>query len=126
MLFASLAFAQLGVAVSTRSALVPLWRLRLSTNPMLGWAVAGSAVLTLAGLYLPPLAELLHTTPLSGTELAAVLLAALPPTLVFETLKGGRRRRRPLRSGPADRLGCDLRPWGATGAAPSVDGGGGT
>jgi Ca2+-transporting ATPase len=92
MLFASLALAQLGVAVSTRSALVPLWRMHWSTNPMLGWAVAASAALTLAGLYLPPLAELLHTTPLSGTELAAALLAALPPTLVFETLKGWRRR----------------------------------
>ncbi|MGZ4626698.1 MAG: cation-translocating P-type ATPase, partial [Kineosporiaceae bacterium] len=43
MLFASLALAQLGVAVSTRSGLLPLWRLRWSTNPMLGYAVAASA-----------------------------------------------------------------------------------
>ena len=51
MLFASLAFAQLGVAISTKSRLLPLWRLRWSTNRMLGYALASSALLTLAGLY---------------------------------------------------------------------------
>jgi Ca2+-transporting ATPase len=92
MLFASLALAQLGVAVSTRSRLVPLWRLPWSTNPLLGYAVAASALLTLAGLYLPPLADLLHTQPLSAADLAAALLAAMVPTVVFELLKAWRRR----------------------------------
>jgi Ca2+-transporting ATPase len=91
MLFASLALAQLGLAASTRSALLPLWRLRWSTNPMLGYAVTASALLTLAGLYLPPLAELLHIRPLTAAELAAALLAAAVPTAVFEVLKAWRR-----------------------------------
>ena len=93
MLFASLAFAQLGVAISTKSRLLPLWRLRWSTNRMLGYALASSALLTLAGLYVAPLADLLHTVPLSGAELAAALLAGLVPTIVYEILKGWRRRR---------------------------------
>jgi Ca2+-transporting ATPase len=101
MLFAGLALAQLGVAVSTRSALQPLWRLRWSTNPMLGYAVALSALLTLAGLYLPPLAELLHTRPLSGAELGAALLAAAVPTVAFELLKAWRRRSTTSAGGPA-------------------------
>ncbi|HVN12273.1 MAG TPA: HAD-IC family P-type ATPase, partial [Kineosporiaceae bacterium] len=93
MLFASLALAQLGVAVSTRSGLLPLWRLRWSTNPLLGYAVLASALLTLAALYLPALTDILHTQPLSGRELAASLLAALVPTGVFEVLTARRRRR---------------------------------
>ncbi|MGZ4604414.1 MAG: HAD-IC family P-type ATPase, partial [Kineosporiaceae bacterium] len=93
MLFASLALAQLGVAVSTRSGLLPLWRLRWSTNPMLGYAVAASALLTLAALYLPALADVLHLQPLSAGELAAALLGATVPTVVFEILKAWRRRR---------------------------------
>jgi Ca2+-transporting ATPase len=64
---------------------------------MLIGAVAASAVLTLAGLYLPPLAELLHTQPLPAQDLLVVLVAALVPALVYEALKA--RRRRSLRRG---------------------------
>jgi len=96
-LFVTLALAQLAIALSTRSSIEPMWRQRWSGNPLLLLAVALSAALTVAALYVPPLAALLHTDPLRASELLVAALAALGPALAYELLKALRRRQ------PADR-----------------------
>ncbi|GLY75448.1 cation-translocating P-type ATPase [Actinoallomurus iriomotensis] len=72
MAFFTLGAAQLGVAVGSRS------RPRSWANPMLLVAVASALALQLAGLYLPPLRDLLGTRPLTGPDLAiAIALSVL-------------------------------------------------
>ena len=67
MAFFALGAAQLGVALGSRS------RPGSLANPMLLAAVASALALQLAGLYLPPLRELLGTRPLTGADLAIAL-----------------------------------------------------
>ncbi|MFE3794862.1 cation-translocating P-type ATPase [Nocardia tengchongensis] len=66
MAFFALGATQLAVAIGSRS------RLRSWANPMLLVAVGVALVLQLAGLYLPPLQELLGTRPLNGIDLLIV------------------------------------------------------
>ncbi|NEW37667.1 cation-translocating P-type ATPase [Nocardia cyriacigeorgica] len=66
MAFFALGAAQLGAALGSRS------RPGSLANPMLLIAVAAALLLQLAGLYLPPLRELLGTEPLNGFELLVV------------------------------------------------------
>ncbi|GAA4833506.1 cation-translocating P-type ATPase [Kitasatospora terrestris] len=70
-LFLALLAAQLGVCVGLRER----WPAR--GHPFLPLAVLASAGLGLAALYLPALAGLLHTVPLSGAELLPVGAVAL-------------------------------------------------
>ncbi|MEU1390084.1 MULTISPECIES: cation-translocating P-type ATPase C-terminal domain-containing protein [unclassified Nonomuraea] len=72
MAFFALGATQLGVALGTRT------RPGTLANPMLLLAVGGAFVLQLAGIYLPPLRELLGTRPLApGDLLVVVALSAL-------------------------------------------------
>ncbi|MFI6785934.1 cation-translocating P-type ATPase [Nonomuraea sp. NPDC050383] len=66
MAFFALGATQLGVALGSRT------RPGTLANPMLLLAVAGALVLQLAGLYLPPLQELLGTEPLAPGDLLIV------------------------------------------------------
>ncbi|MEV1243418.1 cation-transporting P-type ATPase [Nonomuraea sp. NPDC049750] len=66
MAFFALGATQLGVALGSRT------RPGSLANPMLLLAVAGAFVLQLAGLYVPPLRELLGTEPLPLGELLIV------------------------------------------------------
>ncbi|MFI7642707.1 cation-translocating P-type ATPase [Nonomuraea sp. NPDC049400] len=66
MAFFALGATQLGVALGSRT------RPGTLANPMLLVAVAGALVLQLAGLYLPPLQELLSTEPLALGDLLIV------------------------------------------------------
>jgi len=65
MLFVALGATQLGIAMGVRA------RPGTWANPFLLWAVAGAFGLQVAALYLPPLPELLGTTGLDVTNLAA-------------------------------------------------------
>jgi Ca2+-transporting ATPase len=94
MLFVTLALGQLATAMATRSDSLPAWRVPLRANPMLAPAVAGSVLLVLSGLYLPPLADLLDTEPLSAAQLGVALLAAAVPAVVAQSLVLFRRRER--------------------------------
>ncbi|MFI9592748.1 cation-translocating P-type ATPase [Nonomuraea sp. NPDC052265] len=67
MAFFALGATQLGVALGTRT------RPGTLANPMLLLAVAGALVLQLAGIYLPPLRELLGTRPLPPGDLLIVV-----------------------------------------------------
>ncbi|MFG1965323.1 cation-translocating P-type ATPase [Nonomuraea sp. NPDC049028] len=66
MAFFALGATQLGVALGSRT------RPGTSANPMLLLAVAGAFALQLAGLYMPPLRELLGTEPLPLGDLLIV------------------------------------------------------
>ncbi|MFI7469775.1 cation-translocating P-type ATPase [Nonomuraea sp. NPDC049646] len=67
MAFFALGATQLGVALGTRT------RPGTLANPMLLFAVGGAFVLQLAGVYLPPLRELLGTRPLAPGDLLVVV-----------------------------------------------------
>ncbi|MFB9317248.1 cation-translocating P-type ATPase [Cryptosporangium minutisporangium] len=84
MLFLTLAGGQLSLALTTRSDSRPFWRVPLRTNPLLFAAVASSAALMLAGIYLPGLDTLLGTEPLTGGQLGIVLAASLVPAVVAQ------------------------------------------
>jgi Ca2+-transporting ATPase len=66
MAFFALGTTQLAVALGSRA------RPGTLTNPLLPAAVAAALALQLAGLYLPFLRDLLHTQPLTLTDLAVV------------------------------------------------------
>ena len=91
LLFATLAFSQLGVALTTRSDRVPFWRMPPSGNRFLFVAVASSVAATTAGLYLPGLSDLLGTQPLTALELALALGVAVVPAVLIELLELLRR-----------------------------------
>jgi Ca2+-transporting ATPase len=78
MAFFALGATQLAVAVASRA------RPGTLANPLLPAAVAGALALQLAGLYLPPLRELLGTEPLSLPDL---LIVGALSTLGYAALK---------------------------------------
>jgi Ca2+-transporting ATPase len=77
-----------------------------AANPFLPLAVAGSAGLALAALYLPALQDVLLTVPLAWTEIGA---AALAGAVGFVAARGGGRGR----ILPAGRSGRGGPPHGA-------------
>ncbi|GAB4585612.1 cation-translocating P-type ATPase [Nocardia sp. IFM 10818] len=70
MAFFALGATQLGVALGSRTRLFSL------ANPMLLVAVTAALALQSAALYFPPLQDLLHTEPLSPTDLLTVAALA--------------------------------------------------
>jgi P-type Ca2+ transporter type 2C len=70
MVYLALGLAQLGVALGVRA------RPGITANPFLLAAVAAALVLQVAGLYLPPLRELLGTVALPPADLAVAMVAA--------------------------------------------------
>jgi P-type Ca2+ transporter type 2C len=93
MAFFALGATQLGVALGSRS------RLRSRANPMLLAAVASAFVMQLAGLYLPPLREMLGTRPLSGPDLLIVIVLS---TLGFVAVRLDRKLHPGAPAGDAD------------------------
>ncbi|GAA1770928.1 cation-transporting P-type ATPase [Luedemannella helvata] len=87
MAFVTLGLAQLGVALAVR---VPRGRGRPG-NPALGVAVALSALLQLAAVGFGPLRALLHTSPLTWTQLAVCVAAAVLPGAAVATVSAVRR-----------------------------------
>ena len=91
-LFCTLALGQLGVALTTRSALRPVWRTPPTGNPFLYLAVAGSVLAVAAAIWFPPLAALLGTVPPAAADLGWAVVAATIPAIVVELMKARRRR----------------------------------
>jgi Ca2+-transporting ATPase len=71
MVFLTLGVTQLGVALGVRA------RAGTTANPFLLVAVAAAFALQVAGLYLPPLRDLLGTQPLPLTDLVIVCVTAV-------------------------------------------------
>jgi P-type Ca2+ transporter type 2C len=88
--FLTLGLAQLGVALALRSRVRP----RPLTHRGMELAVLLAAGLQLAAVYLPPLAGLLRTSPLSAVELGIVVAVAAVPGLLVRTAGTWRRARR--------------------------------
>jgi Ca2+-transporting ATPase len=91
-LFCTLALGQLGVALTTRSALRPVWRTPPSGNPFLYLAVAASVLAVAAAIWVPPLAALLGTVPPAAADIGWAVVAATIPAIVVELMKARRRR----------------------------------
>jgi P-type Ca2+ transporter type 2C len=109
MLFATLALAQLGIALTTRSDRCAVWRMSPAGNPFLYAAVSLSAIGLLAAIYLPGLDDLLGTTPLSPSELGLALAVGVLPAALIETTKAVHRARR-----RTPRTGTSPGPMGST------------
>ncbi|MEW1636888.1 cation-transporting P-type ATPase [Streptomyces sp. NPDC093801] len=82
VLFLALLAAQLGVALGLRA------RLMTRENLFLPAAVAGSAVLALAALYVPSLRSLLDTEPVGPTGMGLAAAAALCAFVAARLLRG--------------------------------------
>ncbi|MGI5132853.1 cation-translocating P-type ATPase [Pseudonocardia sp. CA-107938] len=95
MVFVTLALAQLGIALTTRSDTVPAWRVPIRANLPLHGAIATSLAGLAAALYLPALAGLLSTRPLGLLELSICLaVAAVPPSVAASVIAARARRPR--------------------------------
>jgi P-type Ca2+ transporter type 2C len=98
MCFTTLVFAQLAYVLSVRGER-PF--LRAGRNPVLVWAVAGSAAMAALVLAIPALAERFGNVELSAGQLGMALALALVPFAATEGWKQYRRTR-----GPGERRPC--------------------
>lgn len=84
MIFTTLAFAQIGQALATRSTEQPLFALGLGTNPTLLLMVLLTFLLQLAAIYVPFLDEFFQVVPL---EIDQLLVAMGIGTVVFAMIE---------------------------------------
>ncbi len=87
MIFSSLAFAQAGQALASRSSRESLWALGLLSNPLLLGMVALVTLLQLAVIYLPPVASFFSVTPLNPPDLLVALGAGILVLVALELAK---------------------------------------
>jgi Ca2+-transporting ATPase len=79
-LFVTLTVAQLALALVLRPA--GAWRAHRGA-PWVPVAVAGSALLLVAGVYLPGLSTLLHTEPIGPAEFALAATGGVVPAVLL-------------------------------------------
>jgi Ca2+-transporting ATPase len=91
MVFTVLALAQLGHVLAARTERVPVWQWRRQVNPVLWWAVGGTAALQVGILYVPLANRLFKVQPLTATELGVCVALALVAPAVVEVEKWRRR-----------------------------------
>jgi len=84
MAFTVLTFAQLAQSLAVRSERDSLFAIGVSSNPALLGAVALTALLQLAVIYLPAANTIFKTQPLTGFELALCISAGLAVLLAVE------------------------------------------
>ena len=95
MIFTSLAFAQVGQALASRSTRESLFAVGLTTNPLLLGMTLLVSVLQLAVLYIPPVAEFFGVFPLNARDLALAVGSGVLVFLMIEIEKKlGKRSRR--------------------------------
>ena len=87
MIFSSLAFAQVGQALASRSNRESLWTLGLGSNPLLLGMAALVSLLQLAVIYVPPVAAFFSATPLSLPDLLIALGAGVVVLAAVEVTK---------------------------------------
>jgi Ca2+-transporting ATPase len=93
LLFSTLVFSQLALALGVRSETRALWTLGFGSNrPMLG-AVVLTAVLQLAVVYVPVLQTIFGTTALPARDLLVAVMAAASVLAAVEVWKWALRRR---------------------------------
>jgi P-type Ca2+ transporter type 2C len=87
MIFTSLAFAQIGQALASRSSRDSLFALGITSNPLLLVMAALVAVLQLGVIYIPPVAAFFSVVPLGLTDLALAVGTGLVVFGVIEIEK---------------------------------------
>ena len=87
MAFATISFSELLRAFTSRSDRYPLLKIGIFSNKAMLYAVATSAVLLLAVIYVPVLQPIFDTVPLNATQWAIILPLLLVPALVAELTK---------------------------------------
>jgi len=92
MLFTTMVFAQLTLALEERSNLQSLFRLGLLSNRAMLWAVAGTFLLQMAVIYVPFLQGFFRTVPLSAAQMGACVLLSLAMVAAMEARKACGRR----------------------------------
>jgi Ca2+-transporting ATPase len=95
MIFSSLAFAQVGQALASRSSRESLLTLGLFSNPLMLGMTTLVTILQLAVLYIPPVASFFSVIPL---KLPDLLIALSTGFLVWGVLEVGKRLSRPKTS----------------------------
>ncbi len=75
MMFVALSFDSMFIAFSLKSLGTPLFRIPLLSNKFLLWALLGSVFMLGVALFVPPVQYLIHTVPLSLSDI--VFLGAL-------------------------------------------------
>jgi Ca2+-transporting ATPase len=99
MLFTTMVFAQLTLALEERSNLQSLFHLGLLSNRPMLWAVGGTFLLQLGVIYVPFLQGFFRTVPLSAPQLGLCVLLSLAMVGALEIRKAiGRRRGKILSS----------------------------
>jgi len=95
MLFTTLVFAQLTLALEERSNTQSLVQVGLLSNKAMLWAVGGTFLLQLAVIYVPFLQGFFETVALSPLQLAVCFLLSLAMVAALELRKAlaGRKRR---------------------------------
>jgi Ca2+-transporting ATPase len=91
LLFTTLIFGSLALAVGVRSETQPFWKRPLS-NPALLGALVLTVALQLAAVYVPFLQSVLRTTALPGRDLMVAFAAGSGVLLAVEVWKWGLRR----------------------------------
>jgi P-type Ca2+ transporter type 2C len=92
MVFTSLAFAQVGQALASRSSSASLFTIGLRSNPLMLGMVFAVIVLQLAVIYLPPMQSFFNTSPLSLVDLSVTVAIGLLVFAVIELQKKWMRR----------------------------------
>lgn len=87
MAFATLTFAELTRAFTSRSERYPLFRIGLFSNMMMVYAVASSFILSMAVIYVPFLQPVFDTAPLGWPEWRIVLPLLFVPPVAHELTK---------------------------------------
>jgi Ca2+-transporting ATPase len=93
LLFTTLIFAQLALALEARAEQDSLFKIGIFSNRSMVWALLISALLQLAVIYLPFFQTIFETEPLTALELLITLVAGLLVILVVEVWKWFQRRR---------------------------------
>jgi Ca2+-transporting ATPase len=87
MAFATLSFAQIFHALSSRSQERSILSQKLGGNYWLVAALILSSVLQLVAVYAEPLQKVLHTVNLGRTEMFVVLVCSVTPVGIIEVIK---------------------------------------
>jgi Ca2+-transporting ATPase len=93
LLFTTLIFAQLALALEARSEEESLFRLGLFSNRSMIWAILSTILLQLLVVYVPFLQVVFDTQPLGMQDLGTAVLAGLGVILVVEIWKWFLRRK---------------------------------
>jgi P-type Ca2+ transporter type 2C len=93
LLFTTLVFSQMALALGVRSESRALWTVGLQSNPAMLGAVLLTIVLQLAVVYVPVLQTIFGATALPVNDLLIALGAAVAVLVLVELWKWGNRRR---------------------------------